>query len=278
MIHFFYRPSQNYLKKFPVSIFEQSFLRYEDDVKFKVLDEKFMGDISPRDSVFFYNIRYASQPKLCNIIEGRGAYIVNKPKLNGKIDMAKAFDKAGLPSPRSIMVPAGNFNRRRVVGMKFPLIIKPVTGSSGGKGIYFCESPKELPKNVKTEMIVQEYIMGARDHIIRINTIDDSAVMSMKVFSDSGSPIINASADGSVKPYSPTKNEADLAVAGAKIAGLDISGIDMAQTESGPMLIEVNAVPGFASGSKLGVNFPDLMVDLIVKRAREQNIDTPNTL
>jgi glutathione synthase/RimK-type ligase-like ATP-grasp enzyme len=269
LIHFFYRPNQAYLKKFPVSIFQESFLRYEDDVCFKELDVKLMGDIGPRDSVYFYNLRYAGLPEMCSIIESEGAKIINKPKLNGKLEMAEAFIAQGLPVPRHVVVKAGPLRSHELRSLRFPIIVKPISGSSGGKGIYFCEKESDLPKKVATDMIIQEYITSARDSIIRINTVYDQPVISVKVFAENGSPIINASANGRPEAYTPTQEEVALALAGAKVVGLDISGADMAQTDNGPMIIEINTVPGFTSGQMLGIKFEDYVVDLIVKRARE---------
>jgi glutathione synthase/RimK-type ligase-like ATP-grasp enzyme len=269
VIHFFYKPSQAYLKKFPVSIFEESFCRYDDEVVFKILDRDLMRDIGPRDSVFFYNLRYTSLPDMCGMIESAGAKIINKPLLDGKLEMAEAFLREGLAVPRHVTIKAGLVGKSALLELKFPIIIKPIKGSSGGKGIYFCEKESDLPKRVSTDMIAQEYIIEARDHIVRLNIVDEEPVLCVKVFAENDNPIINASSSGRPEGYTPTQEEVDLAVAGSKVAGLDISGVDMAQTTSGPMIIEVNAVPGFTSGEKLGIRFHDFMVDLIVRRSRE---------
>jgi glutathione synthase/RimK-type ligase-like ATP-grasp enzyme len=269
LIHFFYKPSQAYLKKFPVSIFEESFLRYDDEVVFRVFDERLMSGIGPRDSVFFYNMRYTAVPHICSMIETAGAKIINKPLLDGKLEMAEAFVRAGLPVPKHVTIKAGPVRRSALSQLNFPIIIKPIKGSSGGKGIYFCEKESELPKKVSTDMIVQEYIVEARDHIVRLNIVDDEPALCVKVFAENENPIINASSSGQPEGYTPTQEEVALAVAGSKVAGLDISGVDMAQTKGGPMIIEVNAVPGFTSGEKLGIRFHDFMVDLIIKRSRE---------
>lgn len=274
MIHFFYNPKQKYLQKFPASIFEESFLRYDDDVVFKVLDEKFVRFISPGDSVFFYNMRYTSRPKMCSEIEGRGAKIINKPGLDGKLEMADAFAEKGLAAPKYSFARAGRLDLSKIQNFNFPIIIKPIKGSAGGKGIFFCETLSEVPQTVEKDMIIQEYITDARNHIIRLNTVDDKVMLSVKVITESGSPIINAASNGITEMYAPTQEECDLALAGAEVAGLDISGVDMAQTESGPVIIEVNAVPGFTSGAKFGIPFHDYMVDLIVERAREYQVLT----
>lgn len=274
MIHFFYNPTQAYLKKFPVSIFQKSFSRYDDDVVFKVLEERFIRFISPGDSVFFYNMRYTSRPKMCSDIEARGGRIINKPKLDGKLEMAKAFAEEGLPSPKYSFAKSGKLEPSSLNSFRFPIIIKPIKGSAGGKGIFFCESLSEAPRALEKDMIIQEYITDARNHIIRLNPVDDKVMLSVKVITETGSPIINAASNGITEIYTPTQEECDLAVAGTRVAGLDISGVDMAQTKSGPVIIEVNAVPGFTSGAKFGIPFHDYIVDLIVKRAREYQVLT----
>lgn len=269
MIHFFYRPNQTYLKKFPVSIFQDSFRRYDQEVAFCDLSRGDEEAISPSDSVFFYNLRYSNRKDFVKALAFKGVNLINKPRLNGKLQVANALQKAGVPSPRHSFVPGGLDPRDFIEGMSFPLVLKPAVGTSGGKGIHFCQDIDSLPEKAARGMIIQEYIMGARNHIVRINTVEDQSRLAMKVFTESGGPIINATSNGRVEAYTPTQEEVDVAVAGAKVLGVDIAGVDMAQTDEGPMIIEVNAVPGFGSGPKLGVEFHHFMVDLIVKRARE---------
>ena len=274
MIHFFYVPTQEYLKKFPVTIFEESFSRYDSDVVFKLLHERLMQDINPEDSVFFYNLRYTSRKTMCDFIESRGAQIINKPRLDGKLEIAREMEALGLPAPKFRLVKSSQPAKKNIYGMNFPLIFKPVRGSSGGKGIVFCESLSDVPDSFKVDMILQEYIVEARNHIIRINTIGDEAKLSVKVFTETGSPIINAASNGITELYEPTQQEVDLALAGSGVLGVDISGVDMAQTLQGPMIIEVNAVPGFTSGAKFGIPFHDYMVDFMVKKARDHEMLT----
>ena len=269
MIHFLYRPKQKYLEKFPVSIFEESFRRHDQEVSFYNLSDAVASEISHKDSVFFYNLRYTRRPDILRALEWKGTNIINKPRLWNKIDVANALLLAGVPTPRHSFVPARKAPDQFISGITFPLILKPIDDTSGGKNIIYCESPKDLPKIIDKDMIIQEYIVEARNHILRINTVEDQSRLAMRVFTDTGSPIINAASNGRVEAYEPTQEEVDVAVAGARVLGVDIAGVDMAQTDNGPVIIEVNAVPGFGSGPKLGVQFEHFMVELIVKRARE---------
>ena len=51
----------------------------------------------------------------------------------------------------------------------------------------------------------------------------------------------NLTRGGSMAPYSPTRAEAELAVAATELLGLDFAGVDVLFGRDGPLLCEVNS-------------------------------------
>jgi glutathione synthase/RimK-type ligase-like ATP-grasp enzyme len=279
MIYFFYKPGQSFLVKHPVSLFEDSFARYDDEVCFlPYVGARSAELLSAGDSVFFYNFSYFTQPVFCDEAVSRGALLVNRPGFVGKVAKANVLWDAGVPSPRFVCLPAGVVDRGSFADFRFPLIVKPASGSCGGRNIIYVPSLDKLPRRVAREMILQEYVPEGRNGIVRINVVDGAAALSMKVSPVNNNPVVNLSTTGELSAYSASDDEVAVSVRAAGLIGLDIAGVDLVQGADGPVVIEVNAVPGFASAKMLGVDFPSLLVDLIVKRARAHWVDTVSSL
>lgn len=87
-------------------------------------------------------------------------------KSTNKYKMRQAFYDAGIPTPRFVEVDE-EFDESAVVGMQFPLIVKP-TDRSGSRGIYKLESMEGLQAAVKEAIdnsfqkkaIIEEYLEG----------------------------------------------------------------------------------------------------------------------
>jgi ribosomal protein S6--L-glutamate ligase len=59
-----------------------------------------------------------------------------------------------------------------------------------------------------------------------------------------------------------------LALTAAKAVGLDIAGVDLLESASGPMLLEVNSSPGFEELEKAtGVNVAEKMIKICLRKA-----------
>jgi len=279
MIYFFYMPGQSFLVKRPVSLFEGSFARYDDEVCFlPYVGARSAEVLSSGDLVVFYNLSFSSRPVFCDEAVRRGALLFNRPLFADKVAKAEVMRDAGVPSPRFVSLPEGRVDRSLFEDFRFPLIIKPASKSSGGKNIIYVPSLDRLPRRVARHMILQEYVPEGRRGIVRINLVGDFPCVSMKVDPVNDSPVVNLSSAGSLVRYVPSADEVDVSVRASRLMGLDLSGVDLVQGADGPVVIEVNAVPGFMGAEELGVPFQDYIVDLIVKRARAHWVDTVSSL
>ncbi len=61
-----------------------------------------------------------------------------------------------------------------------------------------------------------------------------------------------------------------MALRAAALCGLDIAGVDLLETKAGPLLLEVNAAPGFEGFERAGERgVPSRIADYIETRWRE---------
>ncbi len=127
------------------------------------------GDIGERTADYFYPVSIVEKERIleiarairpagvCSIASDLAAITVNYVAEglgltgNGMVSamtatnkhlMRRAFEKAGLPSCKSILVEEGM--DLGALPLKYPLIVKP-TDRSGSRGIYKVTDPKELP-------------------------------------------------------------------------------------------------------------------------------------
>ncbi len=155
----------------------------------------------------------------------------------------------------------------------YPLVVKEAYGSFGQQ-VYLIQTENELIELVKTlkhkPFILQEFIEKSRGRDIRINVVGDKVIAAMKRTSEHDFRA-NMTNGGQGSPYTPTEAEAELAIAAARILGVDFAGVDLLFGEDGPLLCEVN------SNSHLlniydctGINIADAMFDYMIKRTFKQ--------
>ena len=73
-------------------------------------------------------------------------------------------------------------------------------------------------------------------------------------------------AGGQAAPYTPTRDEAQLAIRCAEILGADFAGVDLLFGEDGPLLCEVNSNSHLLNIYECtGINIADSMFDYMLK-------------
>ncbi|MFO0780549.1 MAG: RimK family alpha-L-glutamate ligase [Candidatus Gracilibacteria bacterium] len=204
------------------------------------------------------------------------------PVVNDYLPTARAKNKLrtlqilthrGIPVPRTLVVRKLEFldeGIEKVGG--YPVIIKSPFGSYG-VGVAIAESRRSLYSSLdmvwKTTassiILIQEYVAEAEGSDFRAYVIGDKVVASMQRRATKGDFRSNLHYGGEAVKIKLSAEEQHLAVRATQALGLDVSGVDLLRTKNGPVVMEVNANPGFEGLMKVtGVDIPGEMVKYAV--------------
>ena len=161
--------------------------------------------------------------------------------------------QAGLPMPRTILAPktfpaAGypstDFVDATVEELGFPVVLKECFGSFGQQ-VYLFDDLEALRAKVLslagTPMLFQALVRESCGRDVRINVVGDRVVASILRQSQNGDFRSNLTLGGTMKTYSPTREEAELALRAVKELGLTFAGVDVLFGSEGPLICEVNS-------------------------------------
>lgn len=132
-----------------------------------------------------------------------------------------------------------------------PLIIKVARGTHGN-GVVLAETKKAAQAVMQAfyvegvNFLVQEFVKESAGTDIRAIVVGGRVIASMQRQSLDDDFRSNIHQGGQGTPVKLTQQERKTAIKAAKSMGLPICGVDMMRSERGPLVLEVNASPGFA--------------------------------
>ena len=130
-----------------------------------------------------------------------------------------------------------------------PLVIKLLEGTQG-IGVVLADNAKSAESIIEAFMglsaniLVQEFIKEAGGADIRCLVVGNRVVTAMKRQGGEGEFRSNLHRGGSATLVKLTKEERATAVSAAKVMGLGVCGVDLLQSNTGPVVMEVNSTPG----------------------------------
>ena len=157
------------------------------------------------------------------------------------------LEEWGIPSIRTVVSPMsfgrpiGDWVRSVKEYIGYPMVVKDCFGSFGQQ-VRMVSGDEDLLKEAElaTPRIFQEYIDCSGEDL-RLEVVGGSVVAAVKRRAKEGDFRSNASNGGMMSPYTPTEQEAMLAVEAANAVQADFAGVDILQTEKGPVVCEVNS-------------------------------------
>lgn len=167
-----------------------------------------------------------------------------------KLRSLQVLARAGVGMPKTVFT---NYSKdvqaviEKVGGA--PCIIKLLEGTQG-KGVVLAETQSaaesviEAFHGLQARIIVQQYIAESKGADIRAFVVDGKVVGSMKRQAKEGEFRSNLHRGGTAELYHLTEEEETEALSAAKSLNLSVCGVDMLQSNSGPMIMEVNSSPG----------------------------------
>lgn len=205
-------------------------------------------------------------PRIGASVTGYGLSVVRHfdmmgvPVVGNAIPIARSRDKMralqflarfGVEVPRTVMCRYRDEVPQAVemVG-GLPCIIKLLRGTQG-VGVMIANSAAELEGMLDTlwrlgqEILLQELVEESRGVDVRAMVIGDRVVAAMRRRARAGEFRSNIHRGGEAEPLELPRDYAEAAVKATRVIGLEIAGVDMLETRTGPMILEVNSSPGF---------------------------------
>lgn len=167
-----------------------------------------------------------------------------------KLTSFQIMQEAGMPMPQTIVVNGKEDLEPAVQATGgLPVIVKLVRGTQG-RGVFLVSEMRVLEaifallKQVRQEMLIQEYIHEASGSDIRIIVVDGQCIAAMQRTAAEGEFRSNLHQGGSAKPLFLNQEMKTFAIKAAQIHGLSVAGIDILLSNRGPLFIEANSSPG----------------------------------
>lgn len=199
-------------------------------------------------SVTFYGTAVVRQFEMMKVFSATESQALVRSR--DKLRSLQILSRAGLNLPKTAFTNYSKQAKRIIdhVGGA-PCVIKLIEGTQG-VGVVLAETKSaaesvlEAFQGLKARVIVQEFISEAKGADIRVIVIDGVVVGAMKRQAKEGEFRSNLHRGGSAEIIELTEEEENAALKAARAMKLDIAGVDMLQSKSGPMIMEVNSSPG----------------------------------
>lgn len=154
-----------------------------------------------------------------------------------------------------------------------PLIIKVARGTHGN-GVVLAETKKAAQAVMQAfyvegvSFLVQEFVKESAGTDIRAFVVGGKVVASMQRQSLDDDFRSNLHQGGEGIAIKLTEDERKTAQKAAKAMGLPVCGVDMMRSDHGPLVLEVNASPGFGIETVTGRNVAGKIIEYVEQNAK----------
>lgn len=229
-------------------------------------------------------------PRISNNMTRYGCAIVRQFEMQGvwtssssiaitrardKLRSAQILTKAGVETPKTFVSRNTADIDHLLEQIGLPVIIKLASGTHGN-GVVLAETKKAAKSALQafylynedgTNILLQEYIKESAGTDIRAFVVGSKVVASMKRQSLDDDFRSNLHKGGEGMAIKLTDQEKKMAVKAARAMGLHIAGVDLMRSPRGPLVLEVNASPGFGIEKITGRNVAVKIIEYIEHNA-----------
>lgn len=206
-------------------------------------------------------------------LETEGMPVVNRPRaLEIAIDKylsLAALARAGLRVPRTVVVQDAEAARAAFAALGSSCVAKPIFGSRG-RGIALVSTATAAAAAVSAGGLgyLQEFLPHA-GWDVRVLVIGDQT-FAMRRIAAAGEWRTNISLGGRPEAFAPPTGWLELARRAAAAVGANVAGVDILPTDDGPVVLEVNAVPGWQGLQAVTeIDLADEIAALVERTARQ---------
>jgi ribosomal protein S6--L-glutamate ligase len=216
-------------------------------------------------------------------LEMQGVYTVSSSlainRSRDKLRSMQILTKAGVGIPKTVV--SRNSTDIDDLVEKLggtPVIIKLARGTHGN-GVVLAESKKAaksvlqalyLSNEDGTNVLLQEFVKESAGTDIRAFVVGGRVVASMKRQSLDDDFRSNLHKGGEGTKVKLTEEERKMAVKAARAMGLNVAGVDMMRSARGPLILEVNASPGFGVEAITGRDVATPIIEYIEQNAKRR--------
>ena len=220
--------------------------------------------------------------ELLTQLQASGAVCLNSAEAvalaRDKQAVMQVFGRLQLPMPPSVPGTAVRDDSSLAqLSFQFPMLIKE-DASAGGWGIHRVEDAAAALavmarlNSAGAGFTLQAFIAEAAGRDLRVFVCGGRVLAAMCRTAPPGEFRANVRLGARVEAIIPDDSESALALAATAALGLTVAGVDLLRTRAGPLLLEVNAAPGFeALEAATGQDIVGQMLDLLVSRTNGQN-------
>lgn len=196
-----------------------------------------------------------------------------------KLRSQQILTKAGVDTPKTLVSRNTTDIDELLEQIGLPVIIKLATGTHGN-GVVLAETKKAAKSALQafylynedgTNILLQEYVKESAGTDIRAFVVGSRVVASMQRQSLDDDFRSNLHKGGEGASIKLTAEEKRIAVRAAKAMGLHIAGVDLMRSARGPLVLEVNASPGFGIERITKRNVAEKIIDYVENNATRKN-------
>lgn len=211
--------------------------------------------------------------------EALGIYSVNSCEAIGqsrdKMTCLQVLTEAGLQVPATVLSRSHRGLKAAVEAAGgMPVVLKVLEGTQG-VGVMLVHTPVSLGSVLDTlhaldeDIIIQRFIAEGAGRDYRAFVVGDRVVAAMMRTAPEGEFRSNIHRGGEGRLVKLPADFERAAVRAAHAVGLGIAGVDLMESNTGPLVLEVNSSPGFEGIERAtGMNIASMMVRHIVTQAR----------
>ncbi len=226
-------------------------------------------------SITFYGTAVVRQFEMMKVFSATESQALVRSR--DKLRSLQILSRAGLGLPKTVFT---NYSKDvkgiiEAVGGA-PCVMKLLEGTQG-VGVVLAETQSaaesvlEAFNGLQARVIVQSFIKEAGGADIRAFVVDGVVVGAMKRQAKEGEFRSNLHRGGSAKLIELSDEEEQTALKAARVMGLKIAGVDMLQSKSGPLIMEVNSSPGLEGiEAATGRDIASHIIDYVVKGVKNQ--------
>jgi ribosomal protein S6--L-glutamate ligase len=231
-------------------------------------------------------------PRIASSYTRYGSAIVRQFEMQGvftatsSISIVRARDKlrsvqllarAGIDIPKTIFSRGVSEIEAIIEELGGPPIIIKLASGTHGRGVVLAETRKAARSVLQgfyvmdedgTNILLQEYIEESAGTDIRAFVVGSEIVASMKRQSLDDDFRSNLHQGGQGTAVKLTDVERRVVIKAAKAMGLSICGVDLMRSKRGPLVLEVNASPGFGIEKVTNHNVAEKIIRYVEQNAK----------